>query len=158
MIPRRLLAILALASLAQAPVRAELILDNPAYRQGSGIRPWSRGHDVATVQCNTAALGARVGSARGVTVGIHGESQLDQTMDTLDRACLGHALEWAPERRPVSWKNSRSGATYDFVLIRKEDRNGVHCRFFQGSSVRDGLRTPWRGKACRAADGIWRIA
>lgn len=164
----RLILVLALTGLFQAPARAELILDSAStdywrglqvpYRQDSGDRPWYSRHGVAITRCDTAALGSRVGSRRDATIGVHLGRSTDTEMDAVDRACLGHALESAPERRSVRWRNYRSGAEYDIVPLRRENHNGLQCRFFEGSSLRDGQRLALRGKACRAADGIWRVA
>lgn len=161
----------ALAVFAQAPVRAAVVavvavVLDPSSQPGHGIRasrpvgpsaatrPWYASHDVATIRCDTAAISARAGALPS----IHIASQFGAAMDNVDRACLVHALEWAPERRLVRWKNRQpSEAMYDVILLRKEDRVNMHCRFFEAASVRGGQRLPWRGKACRAADGIWKI-
>lgn len=159
-----LILVLALTSLVQAPARAGVILDSAGtdyqapYRQDSGGRPWYSRHGVAVTRCDTAALGSRVGSRRDATIGVHLGRDTDPEMDPVDRACLGHALESAPERRSVRWRNYRSGAEYDIVPLRRENHRGMQCRFFEGSSLRDGQRIALRGKACRAADGIWRVA
>ncbi len=94
--------------------------------------------------------GALVGPAAGGVVG--------HDMDALDRRCVGSALEFAPDRRLVHWRNDQRRVDYEVEPVRTyQSGGGEYCREYQGQAVGQGRHLRISGRACRQSDGSWRV-
>ncbi len=149
---------------------------DPYYLGYSGRR-WGDDYGVLSGRCNTSAVGAavggvvggalgsQVGNGNGRTVaivlgsvlGAVAGSRIGDEMDAADRACVGHALELAKERRQVVWLNPSSGVGYALTPVREFTVNGRHCREFSGSLREDGRVERFNGRACQTGGGVWRM-
>lgn len=94
----------------------------------------------------------------GTLVGILIGGAIGQTMDRVDQACVGQALEHAPSARPVAWHNPDSGVDYAVVPQPAYRQDGTYCREYQTTAVIDGRPQQTYGRACRMPDGAWRLA
>jgi surface antigen len=97
-----------------------------------------------------AAGGALLGAWLGGNIG--------RTMDKVDRMEMQKTLETAPVGRAVTWRNPDSGYTY---TVRPTKTYYVHqqpCREYTTRALIGGKSQEIYGKACRQADGSWRVA
>jgi surface antigen len=99
------------------------------------------GRDAATV------IGAVIGAVVGGSIG--------RSMDEADRACTGQALEYAEDRRPVSWRNPDDGRSYVVTPTRTYQDEGRYCREYTTRSTLSGKTQQIHGTACRMDDGRW---
>jgi len=149
---------------------------DPYYLGYSGRR-WGDDYGVLSGRCNTSAVGAAVGGVVGGVLGSQvgggngrtvaivlgsvlgavAGSRIGGTMDAADRACIGHTLELAKERRQVVWLNPASGVGYALTPMREFTLNGRPCREFTGSLREDGRVGRFNGRACQAGNGVWRM-
>lgn len=97
-----------------------------------------------------AAGGALLGAMLGGNIG--------RTMDKVDRMEMQRALETAPVGRPVSWKNPDTGYSYTVRPTKTYYSNRQPCREYTTHAVIDGRAQDVHGRACRQADGSWRVA
>lgn len=149
---------------------------DPEYLGYTG-KKWPKDYGVVTGNCNRAAIGAvlggAVGGAVGSTVGkgdgrtaaiIIGTvlgaaigAKIGNDMDEADRACFGHALELAGDNKRVVWTNENTGVNYQLTPLAGYQENGISCRDFTTKATFKDRKTEQRGKACREADGEWRV-
>ena len=140
-------------------------------------KKWKRHYGVIDGRCNREAVGAVIGAAAGGAIGSQvgkGENrqiaivlgtvvgavigaQIGRDMDETDRACIGHALELAGDKKRVTWKGADGGATYLLTPLRGFEQNGAHCREFDLRVTSGKNKETSRAKACPAGDGNWRI-
>lgn len=148
---------------------------DPYYIGYSGKR-WKDDYGIIHGRCDRdkigAVLGAAAGAAIGSTVG-KGDDKvvaiiigsvlgavvghaIGEQMDKADRACIGHALELAADRRAVQWDNPESGLTYRIMPLHGLTLEGRKCReyelFVQGRDFTEKRRET----ACQTGEGIWR--
>jgi surface antigen len=102
------------------------------------------GNAVATV------LGAVIGSAVGAKVG--------GDLDSVDRACAGHALELAQDNERVTWGNPATGVTYVLSPVRGYKQDGRMCREFSLQVTAAGQSQSSLSLACQSANGTWQSA
>lgn len=80
-------------------------------------------------------------------------------VDASDRSCIGRSLEFAADRRSISWRNSESGIDYSILPLNTfRGSGGLYCREFRigmASALRQEIRT---ATACRYPDRSWRSA
>ncbi len=100
-------------------------------------------------QVAAAATGALVGAVLGGRVG--------QYMDKQDQLEVQRALESAPTGKAVRWKNPDSGNQYRVTPTRTYYRNEQPCREYTTYANIGGKQEQIYGKACRTADGSWRV-
>lgn len=132
---------------------------------GYNGKKWKRDYGVLEGRCNREAVGAALGGAANGTVGSQSGKQIavvlgahdDRDMDETDRACFGHALELAGDRKRVAWNGADGRTTYLLTPLRGFEQNGAHCREFDLRVTSGGRRETSRAKACPAGDGSWRI-
>jgi surface antigen len=97
-----------------------------------------------------AAGGAFVGAVLG--------GQIGKYMDKQDALEMQRALETAPTGKDVSWRNPDNGNRYSVTPTRTYY---VHehqpCREYTTRAIIGGKSEQIYGKACRQADGSWRI-
>lgn len=111
------------------------------------------------------AIGSQIGKGDGRTVaiivgtvlGAAVGAKIAQDMDAADRACIGHALELAPQGRSVVWDNSATGVHYVVTPTRGFKIDGRECREFTTERMFDNKKSKSSGKACRDDGGEWRI-
>ena len=96
-----------------------------------------------------AAGGALLGAFLGGNIGKY--------MDRQDRLEMQHALETAPTGRTVTWKNPDTGNQYRVKSTRTYYTNQQPCREYVTHAIIGGKTEQIYGKACRQADGSWRV-
>jgi len=110
-------------------------------------------------------LGSQFGSgsgkvaaaAGGALLGAFLGGRIGQYMDRQDRMEMQHALETAPIGRAVSWKNPDNGNRYTVKPTRTYYTNQQPCREYITNASIGGKTQQIYGKACRQADGSWRV-
>lgn len=127
--------------------------------------------------CNRQALGAALGAAVGAVVvdkvdfgdgkilakvggAIAGAligGSLGRAMDQVDQNCIGQALERAPDRTPVGWRDGSGQNRYEVTPTGTyKDNGGRYCRTYRTTVVIGGQTERAEGTACRQSDGSWR--
>lgn len=101
------------------------------------------GQVVATV------VGAVAGTVLGGKIGAY--------MDRQDKLNMERALETAPTGKKTSWKNPDSGHQYSVTPTRTYYRHEQPCREYTTYASIGGKQEQIYGKACRQADGSWRV-
>ena len=116
-----------------------------------------------------ALLGSQVGSGKGQWVGaavgaiaggwLGGEAgkNLDQADKTKAEKTAKNALEYNPSGQTAFWNNPDSGISGSYTPTSVDKSNGKDCRDFESTITVDGKTEPASGRACREADGTWRI-
>jgi len=140
-------------------------------------KKWDKHYGVVNGRCNREAVGAVIGAVAGGAVGSQvgkGENRqiailvgtvagavigakIGRDIDQTDRACIGHALELAGDKKRVSWKSANERTTYRLTPLRGFDQNGVNCREFDLRVTSGDRKETSRAKACPGGDGTWRI-
>ncbi len=148
---------------------------DPYYTGYSGTH-WERDYGIITGKCNREAigtvLGGVVGGAIGSTVGKgDGRSvaillgsvlgavignRIGKQMDDADRACMGHALELAADRRTVGW-TGEGGLQYFVTPLASFDRGGMKCREYRLRVNGQNVNEDRREKACLVGEGRWEV-
>lgn len=144
---------------------------------GYNGKKWQRDYGVLEGRCNREAVGAVLGGVVGGAVGSQvGEgqnrqiaivmgtiagaaigAQIGRDMDETDRACIGHALELAGDKKRVTWKSPDGRTSYLVTPVRGFEQNGVSCREFDLRVTSGERKETKRSKACPGGDGNWRI-
>jgi surface antigen len=147
------------------------------YYQGYSGTHWERDYGIINGKCNREAigtvLGGAVGGAIGSTVGKDSNrgaaiilgtvlgavigNRIGKSMDDADRACIGHALELAADRKTVSWTGSE-GLSYMVTPINSFERNGMKCREYRLRVNGQNIDEDRREKACLVSEGEWEVA
>lgn len=96
-----------------------------------------------------AAGGAIIGALLGGNVGKY--------MDRQDQMRMQMAMETAPTGRPVHWTNPDNGNQYTVKATRTYYAAQQPCREYVTTAMIGGKSQQIYGKACRQADGSWRI-
>lgn len=111
----------------------------------------------AAASANPAAIAASV--IGGLLVGGLVGNLLDDRDKRLQAEAAHRALEGAASGQAVAWKNPDSGHSGTVTPTRTyQSADGTYCRDFQTTVDIEGKRERASGKACRQADGTWRIA
>ena len=98
-----------------------------------------------------AVGGALIGSLIGGRIG--------QTMDRLDRLELQRALESEPTGQTKAWTNPDNGNQYRVKPTHTyHNASQQPCREYLTEAVIGGKQEKVYGKACRQADGSWKVA
>ena len=159
---------------SHAPAHGWRKKHDPYYFGYSG-RQWERDYGIINGRCNREAigtvLGGAVGGAIGSTVGkeehrtvaiILGTvlgavigNRIGKAMDDTDRACIGHSLELAEDRKTVSWSNPDSGLNYQLTPIRGFEANGLKCREYTLAVRGKNVNETRNEQACNAGEGKW---
>jgi surface antigen len=172
------LSLLPLPSPAEPPPHAKAHgwrkKNDPAYVGYTG-KKWQRDYGVAQGRCNTAAVGAVVGGIIGGAVGSQVSSEQDRPvaiilgtalgavvgraigkeLDAADRACIGHALELAGERKTVAWTNQATGVSYRLTPTGSFKDGAAPCRRFTTVVSAGSRKDTLKGAACRQGSGEW---
>ena len=150
---------------------------DPEYVGYTG-RSWERDYGVIAGNCNRkeigtvigavvgGAIGSQVGDGNGRTVAIIVGSvlgavvgrEIGRDLDDGDRACVGHALELSKVGQPVRWSNEQTKVSYVLTPLAASAGDTKDCRRFSIKASRDGKSKTSKGRACRTADGSWKMA
>jgi surface antigen len=148
--------------------------NDPNYVGYTG-KAWQQDYGVIDGRCNTKAVGAVVGGVIGGAVGSRvGDrddrpvaillgtvigavvgAKIGQEIDNSDRACMGHALELAGERKTVVWKNEATGVNYRLTPTRNLGDERNPCREFTTVVSSGKKKEQVKGIACRRGNGDW---
>ena len=156
-----------------APAHGWRKKNDPNYVGYTG-KKWEKDYGVINGRCNTAAVGAVVGGAIGGAVGSRAEgpdrpvailvgtvigaaigAKIGRDIDDADRACMGHALELAGEKRTVVWTNKATGVNYRLTPTRNLGDEKNPCREFRTVVSSGERKETVRGVACRRGNGDW---
>jgi surface antigen len=149
---------------------------DPYYLGYTGKR-WEKDYGVASGRCDAAAIGAAIGGTLGGAVGARVASaenrpvailagaaigallgaKIGREIDAADRACMGHALELAREKRTVAWTNTATGVAYRLRPLANEPRGAEPCRAFVLESSTGKSRNSTQAIACRSGEGVWEL-
>lgn len=147
--------------------------NDPNYVGYTG-KKWEKDYGVIEGRCNTDAVGAVLGGAVGGVIGSRAGKQdrpvailvgtvlgavigakVGRTIDQSDRACMGHALELAGEKKTVVWTNSGTGVTYRLTPTRNYQDVNKPCREFTTVVSSAQKNDTVKGVACRRGNGDW---
>ncbi|MEO5335522.1 MAG: RT0821/Lpp0805 family surface protein [Magnetospirillum sp. WYHS-4] len=106
--------------------------------------------------------GQMVGIAIGTLAGAFLGSEIGKSLDNADKAIMqktsSQALESTPSGVASAWRNPDSGNSGTITPTRTyQTAQGEDCREFENSVTVDGRTEKAMGRACRQADGTWRI-
>lgn len=136
---------------------------------------WPSDYGIIGGRCDSRMVGALLGAAVGGHVGAWAGgrrpvaflagpmaggplgARLGGEMDAADRGCIGHALELAPANATVAWARAGGRIAYALTPLRHHALLGQACREFMGRVTVDGRHQPFRGMACRAGEGVWKL-
>lgn len=96
-------------------------------------------------------------AAGGAILGAYLGGNIGRTMDKVDRMEMQRALETAPVGKAVTWRNPDSGNTYVVEPTRTYYANQQPCREYTTRALIGGKSQEIYGKACRQADGSWKV-
>lgn len=97
-------------------------------------------------------------TAAGTFIGAVLGGRIGKYMDKQDKLEMQHALETAPTGKVVTWRNPDSGNTYHVTTTRTYyARPEQPCREYTTRAEIGGKSEQIYGKACRQADGSWRV-
>jgi surface antigen len=96
-----------------------------------------------------AAGGAFIGTVLGGRIGKY--------MDRQDRLEMQRALETAPTGRGIAWTNPDNGNRYNVTPTRTYYVSEQPCREYTTKAEIGGKTEQIYGKACRQADGAWKV-
>lgn len=101
--------------------------------------------------------GKVMAAAGGALLGAYLGGQIGKTMDRQDRLETQRALETAPTGRAVVWSNPDTGYRYTVQPTRTYYQAQQPCREYITKALIGGKTQQIYGKACRQADGSWRV-
>jgi len=101
--------------------------------------------------------GKVMAAAGGALLGAYLGGQIGKTMDRQDRLEMQRALETAPTGRAVVWSNPDNGNRYTVQPTRTYYHSQQPCREYITKALIGGKSEQIYGKACRQADGSWRV-
>lgn len=96
-------------------------------------------------------------AAGGALLGAYLGGNIGRTMDKVDRMEVQRALETAQTGKTVTWTNPDSGNRYAVKPTRTYYTNQQPCREYTTHAIIGGKSQQIYGKACRQADGAWRV-
>ena len=110
-------------------------------------------------------LGSQFGSgsgkvaaaAGGALLGAFLGGRIGKYMDRQDQLEVQRALETAPTGRAIVWTNPDSGNRYTVIPTRTYYHQEQPCREYTTRAMIGGKSEQIYGKACRQADGSWRV-
>lgn len=97
-------------------------------------------------------------AAGGALLGAYLGGNIGRTMDRLDRLEMQKALETAPTGRAIRWQNPDNGNRYTVQPTRTYYAHSQPCREYITRAIIGGKAQQIYGKACRQADGSWKVA
>jgi surface antigen len=97
-------------------------------------------------------------AAGGALLGAYLGGNIGKYMDRQDKIEMQRALETAPVGRSVAWTNPDNGNQYTVKPTRTFYHDEQPCREYTTEAMIGGQKQKVYGKACRQADGSWKIA
>ena len=148
--------------------------NDPNYVGYTG-KKWDQDYGVVEGHCDTDKIGAVLGGAVGGVVGSKVGSpenrpvaivvgsvigavigaKVGRAIDDSDRACMGHALELAGEKKTVVWTNAATGVHYELTPTRNLGDAKNPCREFRTKVSNGKVADVVTGIACRRGAGDW---
>lgn len=123
--------------------------------------------DVGTITGGVlgGVLGSQVGRGTGRDVaiiagalaGAYLGSAIGKSMDETDRLKTARAMEMDPTGTATTWRNPDTGNTYTVTPTRTYQTESGPCRDFTTKAIIGGKQETVYGKACRQADGSWKM-
>lgn len=101
--------------------------------------------------------GKVLAAAGGALAGAYLGGQIGKSMDKVDRMQMQRALETAPTGRAVVWSNPDNGNRYTVQPVRTYYSEQQPCREYITKAIIGGKTEQIHGRACRQADGSWRV-
>jgi surface antigen len=101
--------------------------------------------------------GKVMAAAGGALLGAYLGGQIGKSMDKVDRMEMQRALETAPTGRAIVWSNPDNGNRYTVKPTRTYYHSQQPCREYITKAIIGGKSEQIYGKACRQADGSWRV-
>lgn len=99
-----------------------------------------------------------VGIVGGALLGSVVGNQIGKYMDRQDQANMQNAIVKTPVGSQAQWTNNKTNTTYVVRPVKNyKSNNGNYCREYQTTVTVEGKQQQGYGKACRQADGAWRI-
>jgi surface antigen len=156
---------------SHAPAHGWRKKHDPYYMGYTGNK-WSHDYGVISGHCDRQAVGAVLGGATGAVIGgaaSEGDGvailvgavlgavvggAIGREMDRTDRACIGHALELAPENQRVGWTGA-NGVAYSVTPLKGFNNNGRQCREYVTEFKSGKHKEKVKERACRNPDGTW---
>lgn len=158
-----------------APAHGWRKKQDPYYQGYSGTH-WERDYGIINGKCNREAIGTVLGGAVGGAIGssigkdsnrgaaiILGTvlgavigNRIGKSMDDADRACIGHALELAADRRTVTWTGAE-GISYMVTPLNSFDNGGQKCREYRLRMNGRGISEDRNERACLVREGQWEV-
>lgn len=96
-------------------------------------------------------------AAGGAVIGAFLGGNIGRSMDEVDKLRLQRALETAPTGSSVNWHNPDNGNQYVVRPTRTYYVQQQPCREYITKAMIGGRSQQIYGKACRQADGSWRV-
>ena len=96
-------------------------------------------------------------AAGGALVGAFLGGKIGRYMDKQDQLEMQRALETGQTGRAVTWSNPDNGNRYSVKPTRTYYNNQQPCREYITHATIGGKTQQIYGKACRQADGAWRV-
>jgi surface antigen len=135
----------------------ETVKANPKTTIGAAGGATVGGLIAAAASANPAAIAASV--VGGLLVGGLIGNLLDDRDKQLQAQAAHRALETAPAGQNVAWKNPDSGHSGTVTPTKTyQAPGGTYCRDYVATVEIEGKKEQASGKACRQADGTWKIA
>jgi surface antigen len=172
-LPRRTAVVLAAVAMTalSPPARADTYgTDGGACDRGalSGVLSTSSGNLLGSAAGAAAGglLGNQFGKGGGntaltvvgVLAGALAGGYVGRSMEPVDQACVGRALEHTPTHQTVAWQNPDTKSSYWVTPTRTyNDGSGTTCRDYTTDALVDGERQRLAGSSCRQPDGSWRL-
>jgi len=117
-----------------------------------------------------ALAGSQIGGGKGqlaaVALGALGGaylgSEIGKSLDAADKSMMQKnaqdSLEYAQTGTTTAWRNPDSGNSGTFTPTNTyQATSGQNCREFETTVYVDGKEETGTGRACRQADGTWKI-
>ncbi len=101
--------------------------------------------------------GRVVATGVGSLVGAFLGGRIGHSMDKQDQMQMKQALETAPTGKTVRWRNPDSGNHYAVKTTRTYYHHHQPCREYVTEAKIGGRTEQIYGKACRKADGSWKV-
>ena len=160
---------------SHAPAHGWRKKHDPDY-QGYTGKKWEKDYGIVQGRCYREAAGAAIGGAVGGVIGaqvgdgagrkiaiIVGSvlgavvgAKIGRDMDNADRACIGHALELAGDKRSVAWNSGN--VEYLLTPTGGYKRGAESCRNYTLAISTAGKGADKvSGAACRSGDGTWQV-
>lgn len=105
-----------------------------------------------------SGAGQVAAAAGGALLGAYLGGNIGKYMDRQDKIEMQRALETSPVGRSVAWTNPDNGNQYKIKPTRTYYKGEQPCREYTTEAMIAGKKQKIYGKACRQADGSWKVA